>query len=251
VNKLDAHSERESESVGAGLSRNGGQNVEHATSEDQCGSTPALKLTMTDPTSSAGSVATGRFSAGHQFTEAAEQALLALVSTGDRCAMDQLYIRYFVRLAKFFENMTLRADLVEELINDTMLEVWKAGQSIRANASVVPALMRLAYSRVQKYFADASDVQDWEQSKSMLATATPSNLQIFLSKLSVEERAVLHFVYASGCSRQETANIMKIAGDCVDALLRDVRASAKLYYGVTTAHPIDALQRARPARRRL
>jgi hypothetical protein len=56
--------------------------------------------------------------------------------------MDQLYIRYFVRLAKFFQSMTLRADVVEELINDMMLEVWKAGESIRTNASVrLPVIM--------------------------------------------------------------------------------------------------------------
>jgi RNA polymerase sigma-70 factor (ECF subfamily) len=199
---------------------------------------------MTDSISPAGHVATGRFSAGQQSTEAAERALLALVSTGDRCAMDQLYIRHFARLAKFFQNMTLRADLVEELINETMIEVWKEGQSIRTNVSVLLAIMRLAYSRVQKYFAEASadeahsqrGVQDWEQSKSMLATATPSDLQIFLSKLPVEERAVVHLVYASGCSRRETADVMKIECDCVDVLLRDVRASAKLYYRVSSGN---------------
>jgi DNA-directed RNA polymerase specialized sigma24 family protein len=156
--------------------------------------------------------------------------------------MDQLYIRYFARLAKFFENMTLRADLVEELINDTMLEVWKAGRPIPTNASVLHAIMRLAYSRVQKHFDDAGADEPhaqrdaWEQSKSTLATATPSGLHIFLSKLPVEERAVLHLVYASGCSRRETADVMKIACDGVDVLLRDVRASAELYYGVTSAH---------------
>ena len=199
---------------------------------------------MTDPTLPAGRVATGRISAGHQSTEAAERALLALVSAGDYRAMDQLYIRYFARLAKFFQNVTLRADVVEELINDTMLEVWKAGESIRTNASVLLAIMRLAYSRVQKYFGEARadeahsqrDVHDWEQSKSMLATATPSDLQTFLSKLPVEERAVVHLVYASGCSRGETADVMKIECDCVDTLLRDLRASAKLYYSVTSAH---------------
>jgi RNA polymerase sigma-70 factor (ECF subfamily) len=223
------------------LSDSSGQNVVHATPENQCGSRSALKLTMKDSTPSAGSVATDRSSAGHQSTEAAERALLALVSTGDRCAMDQLYMRYFARLAKFFENMSLRADLVEELINDTMLEVWKEGQSIRTNASVLPAIMGLAYSRVQKYFADVGDVHDWEQSKSILATAAPSNLQVLLSKLSLEERAVLHLVYASGCSRREIANAMKIECGRVDALLRDVRASAKGYYGATTAHAIDTL----------
>jgi hypothetical protein len=37
-----AHSEGESASVGAGFSRDGGQNVVHVASEDQCGSRPAL-----------------------------------------------------------------------------------------------------------------------------------------------------------------------------------------------------------------
>jgi DNA-directed RNA polymerase specialized sigma24 family protein len=158
--------------------------------------------------------------------------------------MDQLYIRYFARLAKFFQNMTLRADVVEELINDTMLEVWKAGESIHPNDTVLLAIMRLAYFRVQQYFAQAGadephsqrDVHDWDRSKSMLAKATPSDLQIFLSKLPVEGRAVVHLVYANGCSRGETADVMKIACDCVDVLLSALRASATQYYSVTSAH---------------
>jgi RNA polymerase sigma-70 factor (ECF subfamily) len=204
---------------------------------------------MMDPTPPAGRVATEHFSAGNQSAEAAERALFALASTGDRCAMDQLYIRYFARLAKFFQNMTVRADLVEELINDTMFEVWKEGASNGANASVLLAIMRLAYSRVQKHFAEAradepqsqQDVQDGELSKSLLTTGAPADLQIFLSKLPVEERAVAHLVYASGCSRRETADIMKIACDGVDVLLCDVRASAKLHFSVTSTqvHGID------------
>jgi DNA-directed RNA polymerase specialized sigma24 family protein len=139
--------------------------------------------------------------------------------------------------------MTVPADLVEELINDTMFEVWKEGASIGANAAVSPAIMRLAYFRVQKHFAEARaeephsrrDVQDRELSKSLLTTDTPSDLQIFLSKLPVQERAVVHLVYASGCSRRETADIMRITCDCVDVLLRDVRARAKLHFSVTSA----------------
>ena len=46
--------------------------------------------------------------------------------------------------------MTARADLVEELINDTIVEVWKDGALIGANATVLLGIMRLAYSRVQK-----------------------------------------------------------------------------------------------------
>ena len=172
------------------------------------------------------------FPDGVQSTEALERALLALVSNGDRCAMVQLYIRDFARLATFFRNMTVRASLVEELINDTMLEVWKAGESIGRNVSVSLAIMRLAYSRVHTYFAEARaeephsrrDVQDREQSSSLGVTANPSDLHIFLSKLPVEERAVMHLVYASGFSRRETADVMDVACDCVDGLLREVRS---------------------------
>jgi RNA polymerase sigma-70 factor, ECF subfamily len=185
---------------------------------------------MMDPTVPAGRVATGRIAAGHQSAEAAERALLALVSTGDRCAMDQLYIRYFARLANFFRNMTARADLVEELINDTMFEVWKAGESIGPNTSVLLAITRLAYARVHKFFAEARA----DEPHSQRATATPSDLEVFLSDLPVEERAVIHLVYASGCSRRETAEVMDLACGCVDGLLRDVRAKAKLHFLVTS-----------------
>ena len=178
-----------------------------------------------------------------QSTEAAERALLALASGGDLCAMKQLYIRYFARLAAFFGNVTIRANLVEELINDTMLEVWKAGEAVGPNVSVSLAIMRLAYCCVHKYSAEARaaephsqrDGQGSEQPTSPGATASPFDLQIFLSKLPIEERAVMHLVYASGCSRRETADVMNIACDCVDVLLRNVRASARLYFSATSA----------------
>jgi DNA-directed RNA polymerase specialized sigma24 family protein len=164
----------------------------------------AKDFVVMDPTTAAGraAVATGSSFADNQATEAAERALLALVSIGDRSAMGQLYIRYFARLAKFFQNMTARTDLVEELINDTMFEVWKEGESIGDNASVLLAIMRLAYSRVRKHLAEVDEPYS-------------------------QERAVLHLVYAEGCSRRETADIMKIACNYVDVLLRDARASAK------------------------
>jgi DNA-directed RNA polymerase specialized sigma24 family protein len=185
-----------------------------------------------------------QFPSDSRRTDAAERALLARVSTGDRRAMDQLYIRYFACLAKFFQNMTLRADVVEELINDTMLEVWKTGESIHPNASVLLTIMRLAYCRVQQYFTEAgadephsqTDVHNWELSKSKLANSTGSDFQIFLSQLPVEERAVVHLVYASGCSLQDTADVMEVACDSVDVLLHAVRASATHHCGVSSGH---------------
>lgn len=193
-----------------------------------------------DPAPPAGGVATGHAPGDKQSTEAAERALLALVSAGDRHALEQLYMRYFARLAKFFQHLTARADLAEELINDTMFEVWIGGASIGANASVWLVIMGLAYSRVQKHFTEARadeshsqrTIRDAEHSSSLLPD-TPSDSQLFLSTLPVEERAVVHLVYASGSSRRETADVMNVSCDCVDMRLGRSRASAKQYFGIS------------------
>src|SRR5258708_26068214 len=86
-------------------------------------------------------------------TEEAAHALLAFISAGDRSAMDRLYVLYFASLANFFLHLTAHADLVEELINDTMVEVWRGGVSIGANASVAVSILGLAYSNGQQLVA--------------------------------------------------------------------------------------------------
>jgi DNA-directed RNA polymerase specialized sigma24 family protein len=169
---------------------------------------------------------------GKQFTEESERALLALVSVGDRSALVDLYALYFVRLANFFRHLTAHVDLTEKLIDDTMVEVWQEGASIAANATVSRAIMGLAYSRGQKRFAEAGvtrpavqpATQETGRDSPLLATSdAPSNPQDFLVRLPVEERAVLHLVYASGHSRRDIAEIMNISCECVDVLLGDAR----------------------------
>ena len=146
--------------------------------------------------------------------------------------MATLYVLYFARLVNFFLHLTARADLVEELINDTMIEVWQKGASIRGNSSVSHSIIALAYSRGQKCVAEAGVTRPHARAQPILRDTSQNNLRGttsdtswsshgFLLKLPVEERAVLHLVYASGHSRREVANIMNISCECVDVLLSD------------------------------
>jgi DNA-directed RNA polymerase specialized sigma24 family protein len=176
-----------------------------------------------------GSVATAHWAADKQSAETAERALLAHISNGDRFAMEELYTLYFGKLARFFRHLSVHAD-VEELINDTMIEVWQTGASIGPNSSVSVGIMRLAYSLGQECIAGASECgapvsRDIENTHhDAPATLDPaSNQQKLLLTLAVEERALLHLVYASGYSRQDVADIMDISCEWVDTLLRDVR----------------------------
>jgi DNA-directed RNA polymerase specialized sigma24 family protein len=146
-----------------------------------------------DTTQPVGNVSAAYSAAGTRPTEEAARSLLAFISAGDRSALDRLYGLYFASLANFFLHLTAHADLVEELINDTMVEVWREGASIGANASVAVSIMRLAYSHGQTRVA------------------------------KVEERALLHLVYVGGYSRRDVAAIMNISCECVDVLLSHAR----------------------------
>lgn len=134
---------------------------------------------------------------GKQSSEKVERALLACITAGDRCAIEELYVLYFSRLAKYFLHLNVRADCIEELIIDTMTEVWKEGASIEANASTSIAIMRLAYSHGQKHFAEATETQ--------------------------RGRTLLYLVYGCGHSRREIAEMMNVSRECVDQLLGDAR----------------------------
>jgi DNA-directed RNA polymerase specialized sigma24 family protein len=192
-----------------------------------------------------GNVATAHSSAGKQPTEEAERALLALVSAGDRSAMDKLYVLYFARLAKFFLHLTAHADLVEELIDDTMVEVWREGASIGGNPSVAVWIMGLAYShgkrRVAKVgallHAQPSALHTEHDRPQSTTLEVPSRLHEFLLRLPVEERALLHLVYSGGHSRRDIADIMNISCECVDVLLRDIRLRRGYAQGYVAGDP--------------
>ena len=51
----------------------------------------------------------------------------------------------------------------------------------------------------------------------------------------------MYLVYAGGCSRRETADVMKIACDRVEVLLSAERASATLHYSVRPRAPQSRL----------
>ena len=199
-----------------------------------------------DTTLPVGNISTVYSAGGKQPTEEAARALLALVSAGDRSAMDRLYVLYFASLANFFLHLTAHADLVEELINDTMVEVWREGASIGANASVAVSIMGLAYShgkrRVTKVgvlpHAQPSALNtEHDRPRSTTTLEASSRLDEFLLRLPVEERAVLHLVYSGGHSRRDIADIMNISCECVDVLLRDIRLRRGYAQGYVAGEP--------------
>ncbi|TWI67475.1 RNA polymerase sigma-70 factor (ECF subfamily) [Pseudoduganella lurida] len=82
--------------------------------------------------------------------DAEEARLLVQVAAGNRHAFERLYRGYFPRLARFLGRMTPSAPLVEELINDTMLVVWRRADSFDGSSKVSTWVFGIAWRKARK-----------------------------------------------------------------------------------------------------
>ena len=62
--------------------------------------------------------------------------LLAAIRDGDRRALEELYLSYHRRLARFLSRFTPRYENVEEIVNDTFMVVWQNAKDFRSASQV-------------------------------------------------------------------------------------------------------------------
>jgi DNA-directed RNA polymerase specialized sigma24 family protein len=57
--------------------------------------------------------------------------LLVAVANSNSLALEALYHKYHLRLARFVSRVTPRYENIEEIINDTFMTVWKSATDFR------------------------------------------------------------------------------------------------------------------------
>src|SRR5271163_5089060 len=83
-------------------------------------------------------------------TKERDSALLTAVAAGDRRALEQLYLGYHRRLARFLSRFTSRYENVEEIINDTFMVVWQSAKDFRNASQVSTWIFGIAYRTALK-----------------------------------------------------------------------------------------------------
>ena len=170
-------------------------------------------------------------------SDARERELLARIAARDRNAMRELYVTYHRRLARFLTRLTSRYEVVEEIINDTLLVVWQKAADFRGDSRVSTWIIGIAYRRGLKSLraerrageslqmplprddnlvdesADQAEAQDW------IARA--------LSGLPVEQRAALELTYFMGYSCEEIARVMECPVNTVKTRMFHARQKLK------------------------
>ncbi|MDP9046264.1 MAG: sigma-70 family RNA polymerase sigma factor [Pseudomonadota bacterium] len=159
--------------------------------------------------------------------DTAEAALIARVAAAsDLPAFEALYRAYHPRLIRFVGLMVSRRPVVEEILNDTMLVVWRRAHTYNGQCKVSTWVFAIAYRTALKALRQqdtpvegsalddrATDERGPEQRHS--DRQTRAALEQALAALSAEQRSVLVLTYFHGLPYTEIAQIVECPPDTV------------------------------------
>jgi RNA polymerase sigma-70 factor (ECF subfamily) len=166
-----------------------------------------------------------------------DNALLVAVAAGDRRALEELYLGYHRRLARFLSRFTPRYENVEEIINDTFMVVWQSAKDFRYASQVSTWIIGIAYRtalksvRRQKNHSSARSLDDCpEQTIDPTSdTEVQDWLRHGLNQLSAEQRLTLELAYQMGHSLEEIAAITDCPVGTVKARMFHAREKLRQY----------------------
>lgn len=160
--------------------------------------------------------------------------LLRRIAAQDKDALALLYREYHRRLARFLNRFTRRDDLIEEVVNDTFMVVWKKAAEFRGDARVSTWLMGIAYRVTLRALRDGGLEHD------LLAPDFDSHavepfvdheqadwLDKGFSRLSAEQRLVMELAYVMGHSLEEIAQITESSVSTVKARMFHARVKLR------------------------
>jgi RNA polymerase sigma-70 factor, ECF subfamily len=147
-----------------------------------------------------------------------ERELLERIGARDREAMREFYLLYRYRLARFLRRMTRRHELIDEMINETLVVVWEKAGDFRGDSRVSTWIMGIAYRRGSNLLRSECRAEErmvlptTEDQYLQDPVAEQSDLAGLLERamesLSPDHRAVLELTYDLGHSCREIAAIM-------------------------------------------
>jgi RNA polymerase sigma-70 factor (ECF subfamily) len=163
--------------------------------------------------------------------------LLVAVAAGDRQALEELYLSYHRRLARFLSRFTPRYENVEEIINDTFMVVWQSAKDFRSASQVSTWIIGIAYRtalkclRRQKHHTAARSLDEYpEQTVDPTFQAEVQDwLKHGLNRLPVEQRLTLELAYHMGHSLEEIAAITECPVGTVKARMFHAREKLRQY----------------------
>jgi len=153
-------------------------------------------------------------------------------------AFERLYRIYQPRLARFVTNLVHRPELVEEVLDDTMMAVWNTAGNFRGASRVSTWIFGIAYRQAMKarrrWDMPVEQEPDLEQASDddgpdelLHQSRRHDALKAAMNELTVDHRAVLDLTYFHGLGYREIADIVGCPLDTVKTRMFHARRKLK------------------------
>ena len=175
-----------------------------------------------------------------------ERELLARAAAGDLQAFERLYRLYQPRLSRFLTTLLRRPQLIEEVLDDTMMVVWQTADRFRGSSKLSTWIFAIAYRKAHKARLRWPDpVEDPEQDGRISEDPAPDDelhhqklhdsLMRAMDQLSADHRAVVDLTYFHGLGYREIAEIVDCPVDTVKTRMFHARRRLKQAIGGSLA----------------
>ncbi|HEY7806289.1 MAG TPA: sigma-70 family RNA polymerase sigma factor [Croceibacterium sp.] len=152
-------------------------------------------------------------------SNAEELLLLERIRAGDDGAFQRLYRLYHPRLTNFLLKMVRRPQLVEEVLNDTLMVVWQRPDSFHGGSKLSTWIFAIAYRKALKGLKKFDDpLEDDEVAERVSEEESPEDnsatfrrrdmLAEVMQELSPTHRAVVDLTYYHELDYNEIARIL-------------------------------------------
>ncbi|HVM99404.1 MAG TPA: sigma-70 family RNA polymerase sigma factor [Caulobacteraceae bacterium] len=170
--------------------------------------------------------ASGATGATSQERASDDVRLLERIGAKDLRAFETLYRDYHPRLTRFLNVILRRPHLVEEVLNDTMLVVWKQPERYNGRSKVSTWIFAIAYRKALKALSRHDEpVEDLDADLRPSGEAGPEQqlgrrqvqelLLDAIGGLSADHRAVVDLTYFHEIGYREIAELMDCPVDTV------------------------------------
>ena len=165
-------------------------------------------------------------------------SLLRRVSEGDPRAFEALYRIYHPRLSRFAANLVRKPEAVEEVVNDTLLDVWRKPDSYNGACKLSTWIFAIAYRKalkarrrmdepVEDVHAEGRPSDEAGPEQQLGQRQVREALLAAMATLSADHRTVVDLTYFHEFGYREIAEIMGCPVDTVKTRMFHARRILK------------------------
>ncbi|HVC33897.1 MAG TPA: RNA polymerase sigma factor [Chloroflexota bacterium] len=169
----------------------------------------------------------------------AERRVLDRIAHGDRNALAELYARHQAVLFRYLVQLTGDHGLAEEVLQDTLVAVWRSAASFEGRSTVQTWLIgiarRQAHNNLRRRTLPLADVAELEvvpanepdPQDAVLASAEREELAAAIKCLAPVHREALTLAFVNGLSYREMATVLGIPEGTVKSRLSNAKRALR------------------------